>query len=212
MSIRSLSLALLFTLGVSLPGAGVASEQDRAQRLCTDKIRTVYGVDKFRNVWAERLGNHKFRVHGKVKMHHELYPLKCIVKHGHIKSYAYHGPNPRHDDHDDDDSNLAPALAIGAGLAIIVAMAAADHDSSDEKSSLPVQKSVLEDDCHDQLRYRIRDEHDYRARVHLTDSRVDGHDLRGHAKVKYDGTAHHANFTCHFHRNGRIKDAQYYLY
>ena len=211
MNIRTLCLTLLITLGISLPGVGVASEQDRAEQLCKEKIRDVYGVDKFRNVWAERLGNHKFKVHGKVKIHHERYPFDCKVKRGHVKSYAYSGPNPRHDDHD-DDNNLVPALAIGAGLAIIAAIAASDDDSSDNKSSLPVQKSVLEDDCHDQLQYRIRDEHDHRARVHLKDTRIDGHDLRGHANVKYGGTAHHANFTCHFYRNGRIKDAQYYLY
>lgn len=203
---------VLFTLGMSLSGTSAASEETRAERLCTDKIRDVYGVDKFRNVWAERLGHHKFRIHGKVKIHHERYPFDCKIKRGHVKSYAYHGPNPRHDDHDDDDSNLAPALAVGAGLAIIAALAASADDSPDNQSSLPVQKSVLEDDCHDQLQYRIRDEHYYRADVKMQDSHIDGHDLKGHAKVKYGGTTHHANFTCHFQSNGRIRDAQYYLY
>ena len=210
MNIRTLSLALLVTLGMSLPSYSVASEQERAERICQEKIRDVYGVNKFRNVWAERLGNHKFKVHGKVKIHHERYPFDCKVKRGRVKSYAYHGPNPRHDDH--DDNNLVPALAIGAGLAIVAAIAASDDDSSHDKSSLPVQKSVLEDDCHDELQYRIRDEHDHRASVHMRDARTDGHDLKGHANVKYGGRAHHANFTCHFYGNGRIKDAQYYLY
>ena len=88
MNIRTLSRALLVTLGMSLPSYSVASEQERAERICQEKIRDVYGVNKFRNVWAERLGNHKFKVHGKVKNQHERYPFDSKVKRGRVKSYA----------------------------------------------------------------------------------------------------------------------------
>ena len=38
-------------------------------------------------------------------------------------------------------------------------------------------------------------------------------DLKGEAKVKYDhGRPHHASYTRHFDRHGRIVDSSYYLY
>lgn len=222
MSNTSISVvASALSLCLLLPGAAMASEEERAESLCKNKIREVYGVDKFRHVWAERLGNHKFRVHGKVKMQDHKYPFDCKVKHGHVKSYAYHGPNPRHREHDDDDdTSLGTALAVGAGLAIVAALASSqssdsggNSSNSSKTSNLPVKKSVLEDDCHDTLQYRIRDEHNYTARVQLQNSRIEGHDLVGDAKVKYDGEhPHHATFTCHFDSRGRVMDSRYHLH
>ena len=208
-------VAAAMSLGLALPGAAMASEEQRARQLCEQKIRDVYGVGDFRHVWGEQVGNHKFKVHGKVKVDDQKYPFDCKVKNGHVKSYAYHGPNPRHRGHkDDDDSNLGTALAVGAGLAIVAALAASQgDDDNDESSRLTVRKSVLEDDCHDTLQYRIRDEHNYTARVHLQNSRIEGHDLVGGAKVKYEGEhPHHATFTCHFDSRGRVMDSRYHLY
>lgn len=207
----AVSLCLLF------PGTAMASEEDRAKQLCRDKIRDVYGVSNFRNVWGEQIGNHKFKIHGKVRIDDHQYPFNCKVKQGHVKSYAYHGPSPRHREHDDDDDgSLGTALAVGAGLAIVAALAAASHSDkgdSGKSSQLRVNKSVLEDNCHDTLQYRIRDEHNYTARVHLKSSRIEGHDLVGDAKVKYEGEhPHHASYTCHFDDRGRVMDSRYHLY
>ena len=207
--------ALTFFLAV--PGAAMASEEDRAKQLCKDKIRDVYGLSNLRQVWGEQVGNHKFKIHGQAKVDNHKYPFNCKIKNGHVKSYSYKGPNPRYRDHDDnDDSNLGTALAVGAGLAIVAALAASQDDdsgSSGKSSQLDVKKSVLEDECHDMLQYRIRDEHSYTARVHLKNSRIEGHDLVGDAKVKYDHhSPQHATFTCHFDHRGRVKDSRYHLY
>lgn len=210
------SLAAAVSLCLLAPGVGMASEEGHAKQLCENKIRNVYRVSDFRHVEAEQVGNHKYKIHGKVKIDHQKYPFNCKIKNGHVKSYAYNGPSPRHrDEKDDDDSGLGTALAVGAGLAIIAAVVAAQSGDSDSSktSQLPVKKSVLEDDCHDMLQYRVRDEHDYTARVNLTSSRIQGHDLVGEAKVKYDRDhPHRATFTCHFDSHGRVMDSSYHLY
>lgn len=210
-------LSIAVSVSLALPGAALASEEHKAKNLCKAKIHSVYGVSDMRQVWGEQVGNHKFKVHGQVKMDHQTYPFNCKIKNGHVKSYSYDGPHPhhaeRHDKDDDDDSSLGTVLAVGAGLAIVAALASQSNDGDDNKSSLPVQKSMLEDDCHDMLQYRIRDEHDYTARVHLNSSNIEGHDLVGKANVKYERKhAQRASFTCHFDHNGRLKDSSYHLY
>lgn len=193
----------------------MASQNDNVERQCKSKIRNVYGVNNFRNVWTETLGNHKFKVHGQVKFNNHKYDFNCKVKNGNVKSYAYDGPHDRHRDNDDND-NVGAAIAVGAGLAILAAAAAsqADKNNGHNNSSSPqVSKSVLEDECHDMLQYRIRDEHDYTARVTLRESTLNGRRLTGDAKVKYDrGHPHHANYTCHFDSRGRLMDSEYNLY
>jgi uncharacterized membrane protein len=208
-------LAAVMLLIVLLPLSAMASEQDSAKELCKAKIEDVYGVNNFRNVWSERDGNHKYRVHGQVKFDNHKYDFNCKIKHGNVKSYAYDGPHNQHNDKN-DDNNIATAVAVGAGLAISAALAVAQasaDDHSDTRSSLPVSKSVLEDECHDMLQYRIRDEHDYTARVSLKDGRIEGHDLVGDAKVQYEREhPHHATYTCHFDSRGRLMDSRYNLY
>ena len=198
-----------------LPAVAIASEEDRAKALCKDKIRDIYGLTNLRQVWGEKVGNHKYKIHGQARVDDHKYPFHCKIKNGHVKSYAYSGPNPRYSDHEDaDDSDLGTALAVGAGLAIVAAIAASQGDGDNSSSSKPrVNRTVLEDDCHDTLQYRIRDEHDYTARVRIQSARIDGHDLVGDAKVKYDGQhPHHATFKCHFDRHGRVMDSRYHLY
>ena len=211
----SLALAATMSMALLLPVASMASEQGNAEQLCKSQIRDAYGVSNFRNVWSETEGNHKFRVHGQVKMDNHKYDFNCKIKHGNVKSYAYDGPHQRHSDKD-DDSGIGTAVAVGAGLAINAALAASqagDDKHRDTSSSRPVSKSVLEDDCHDMLQYRIRDEHDYTARVTLKDSKIEGHYLVGDAKVQYDRERpHHATYTCHFDSRGRVQDSRYHLY
>ena len=209
-------LMLAITLAAIIPGTAVASQEDSAIQLCKSKIEDVYGVDNFRNVWTERLGNHKFRVHGKVRYDNHKYDFNCKIKNGNVKSFAYDGPHDRYDEKDDNHSDAKTALAVGAGLAIIAALAASQSgksDQGDRQGKLSVSKSVLEDECHDMLQYRIRDEHDYTASVTLKNSRIDDHDLVGDAKIRYDREhPHHASFTCHFDTRGRVMDSSYHLY
>jgi hypothetical protein len=122
-------------LSLTLPVGATASDLDDAQRLCQDRIREVYGVSKLRDVWAEQIGNNKFKVYGKVKADNQLYPFDCKVKHGQVQSYAYDGPHGR--PKDDDNSKLGTAVAVGAGLAIIAAIAAMDNPYKGEVSVKP---------------------------------------------------------------------------
>jgi hypothetical protein len=208
-------LAAVMILVCVFPLSSMAAEEDRARQLCKSKIEDVYGIERFRNVWSEREGNHKYRVHGRVKRNDHLYDVNCKIKNGHVQSYAYNGPHKRHRD-DDDDNDISTAVAVGAGLAIIAAVAmsqSGEDDDGGRASSPPVSQSVLEDDCHDMLQYRVRDEHDYSARVDLKDARLEGHDLVGDARVWYDRQhPHHATYTCHFDSDGRIRDSRYHLY
>ena len=119
----SLALAATMSMALLLPGASMASEQGNAEQLCKSQIRDAYGVSNFRNVWSEPEGDHKFRVHGQVKMDNHKYDFNCKIKHGNVKSYAYDGPHERHSDKD-NDSGIGTAVAVGAGLAIIAALAA----------------------------------------------------------------------------------------
>jgi hypothetical protein len=169
-----------------LPTFAMASDEDKAEHLCKSKIQDVYGVSDFRHVSSEREGIHKFMVHGKVKVDDNKYDFNCKVKNGNVKSYAYKGPHYRHKD---------------------------DADDHDKGSTLSVNKSVLEEECHETLQYRIRDEHDYTARVNLKEARIEGHDLIGDAKIKYEREhPQHATYTCHFDSRGRVKDSSYHLY
>ena len=150
-------VAISVAMFVSLPPCALASEQDDAVRLCQDQIKQKYAVGDFRHVWADQEGNHKFIVNGKVKYENQMYPFNYKIKNGQVKSYAYDGP---HSQHSDDSSDLSKAVAVGVGLAIVAAIASqAGKDDKSSTSPLPVKQSILEDECHDNLQYRMRDEH-----------------------------------------------------
>ena len=206
-------LSAALALALALPVSAIAAEVDDAQGLCQDKIREVYDVSKLRDVWTEQVGNHKFQVHGKVKANDQLYPFECKIKHGQVQSYSYDGPHDRHGD--DNSGNLGKAVAIGAGLAIVAAIVASQAGDGDKDgtSTLNVQKSVLEDDCHDALESRIRYERNGSAQVALKHTQVNGRDLTGEARVTYyDESPNRGTFTCHFDKHGRLLDSSYQLY
>jgi len=201
-------------LSLTLPVGATASDLDDAQRLCQDRIREVYGVGKLRDVWAEQIGNSKFKVYGKVKADNQLYPFDCKVKHGQVQSYAYDGPHGRHKD---DDSKLGTAVAVGAGLAIVAAIAASQSGDSDKSRSTSIShgrsQAALEDDCHDAVEARVRHDQERWARVAFRNSRVRGDQLTGEANVTYgDRQPHLATFTCYFDNHGRVVDSSYQLY
>jgi hypothetical protein len=214
--LRSTTALAVAALISGLSGAALASDEEKeAKKLCKHKIQEVYGARKFRENWVEQVGNHKFKVHGQAVVEDYWHSYDCKVKNGSLKSYSYDGPARHHSSSEnDDDSKLGTAIAVGAGVAILAALASQSGEDDRRGESTPdVKKSVLEDDCHDILQYRIRDEHDRSARVKMQDSAINGHDLKGEAKVKYDhGRPHHASYTCHFDRHGRIVDSSYYLY
>lgn len=208
-------LALVISVTLVLSSTVAASEEHQARKLCKSKITDVYGVDRFSDLLTDKLGHHKFKVQGKVRVHNHTYPFKCKIKNGHVKSYAYSGPHDRHPEHsyDDDDSNLGAAIAVGAGLAIIAALASQSGDDHQDKSDLNTSQTILEDDCHDMLQYRIRDEHDATATVRMKSSHLNGRDLKGDIKVKYlRRNDQRGSYTCHFNSTGRLLDSSYRLY
>ena len=210
-------LALVVSATLALSSTVVASEEHQARKMCKSKITEVYGVDRFSDLLTDKLGNHKFKVQGKVRVHNHMYPFKCKIKNGHVKSYAYNGPHDRHPEHnyddDDDDINVGAAIAVGAGLAIIAAIASQSGDDHQDKSDISTSQSVLEDDCHDMLQYRIRDEHDATATVRMKSSHMSGRDLKGEMKVKHlRRNDQRGSYTCHFNSSGRLLDSSYHLY
>ena len=210
-------LALVVSATLAWSSTVVASEEHQARKMCKSKITEVYGVDRFSDLLTDKLGNHKFKVQGKVRVHNHMYPFKCKIKNGHVKSYAYNGPHDRHPEHnyddDDDDINVGAAIAVGAGLAIIAAIASQSGDDHQDKSDISTSQSVLEDDCHDMLQYRIRDEHDATATVRMKSSHMSGRDLKGEMKVKYlRRNDQRGSYTCHFNSSGRLLDSSYHLY
>jgi len=198
---------LLVVLGVLAAGSALADEASAA-KACEDKLRQEYRVDSFRDVWADKEGHHKYRVYGKVKTRDHKYPFQCKVQDGRVKSYSYDGPHSR------DDSDADAAVAVAAGLAVVAALAIASSEGGDDASDRHRHRQTyLEDDCHDELTYRIRDEHNRTARVELTRAALDGRDLVGEARVQYEGHhPHRATYTCHFNREGHLVDSQYRLY
>ena len=212
-----LMLALVVAVTLASSTTVAASEEHEARKMCKSKITEIYGVDRFSDLLTDKLGHHKFKVQGKVRAHNHMYPFQCKIKNGYVKSYAYDGPHDRHPEHnyddDDDDSNVGAAIAVGAGLAIIAAIASQSGDDHQDKSDISTSQSVLEDDCHDMLQYRIRDEHDATATVRMKSSHISGRDLKGDIKVKYlRRNDQRGSYTCHFNSSGRLLDSSYHLY
>jgi hypothetical protein len=210
-------LAMVISVTLALSSTVAASEEHQARKLCKSKITEVYGVDRFSDLLTDKLGHHKFKVQGKARVHNHMYPFKCKIKNGHVKSYAYNGPHDRHPEHnyddDDDDSHVGAAIAVGAGLAIIAALASQSGDDHQDKSDISTKQTILEDDCHDMLQYRIRDEHDETANVRMKSSHLRGRDLEGEMKVKYlRRIDQRGSYTCHFNSSGRLLDSSYRLY
>lgn len=210
-------LAMVFSVSLVFSSTLAASEPHQARKLCKSKITEVYGVNQFSDLLTDQLGHHKFKIQGKVRVHNHKYPFNCKIKNGRVKSYAYNGPHDRHPeykyDDDDDHSNIGTAIAVGAGLAIIAALASQSDDDHHEKSSISTSKTILEDDCHDMLQYRLRDEHDATANVHMKSSQLNGRDLKGEIKVKYlRRNDQRGSYSCHFDSSGRLLDSSYHLY
>jgi hypothetical protein len=180
------------------------ANEDEAVRLCEQTISDTYNVDKFRNVWAEEKGNHKYKVHGNVKYQHDKHPFDCTVKRGHVKSYHYDGPHPGLAD-DADNDTAKKVLAIGAGLAIAAALAKAASDDGNDQTH-------MEDDCREALASRMREDHHDSADFTIKKSKLDGDILSGEGKVRWEHEQpNHVEFSCLF-QDHRVDDTNYVLY
>lgn len=203
---KTLLLAGVAALALGSYSTAFANEEDEAVRICERYISDEFGVDKFRNVWAEPKGHHKFKVHGNVKYQHDKHPFDCVVKRGHVKSYHYNGPHPGLAGDDDGMSdNAKKALAVGAGLAIVAALANAAKDKGHGQTH-------MEDDCAEALAHRMRDDHHDSARFSITSSKLDGDILSGEGNVKWGhARPNHVEFSCLF-QDHRVDDTNYVLY
>ena len=211
--VNYVNLLAAVAFAFAVPTSAFADNQ-QAIYTCVEKIQSIYGVKDFRNTSADRLGHNKFKVYGKAKYNDHKYPFNCKIKNGRVKSYHYDGP---HANSASDDSDLGAAVAIGAGLAIIGALAASsmssNSDNSSSSNSLQIDKNRLEDECHDELSYRMRDEHHTSADVRIMSSEIHRNELRGDGKVRWaNSRADHFTYTCHFDDQGWARDSQYYLY
>jgi hypothetical protein len=209
------TLTAALALSLAIPSSAFGLEAYDAQRLCEDKIRDVYGVNKLRDVWAEQIGNDKFKVYGKVKADNQLYPFDCKVKHGQVQSYAYEGPHGRHKD--DDDGKLGTAVAVGAGLAIVAAIAASQSGDGERSKSTSTShgrsQSAIEDDCHDAVEARVRYDQERWGRVVFRNTHTSGNQFFGQATVTYgDRQPRQATFSCYLDGYGRVVDSSYQLY
>ncbi len=195
------------TLALALQATAHADE-DYATRVCKGKITDEYHLDDFRNVWAEQLGHHKWKIHGRVGHRGDYDRFDCTIQEGQVRSYHYEGSHSRYHDDDDDDTSDSKkaAVAIGAGLAIAALVAAARSSSGSDKSH-------REDDCSDELSRRLRRDHHKTASVHIRDSQSEGDELYGSGRVSWDHSrGNRIEFSCWFNDRDFVVDSEYKLY
>jgi len=192
-----------------------ASSETRAINLCKDKIKSIYAVDRFKHVEADKTGHNKYDVHGKVKYDGEKRPFSCRVKNERLRSYHYEGRHKRHKD-DDHKSHTGRNVAIGVGIAAIAAMVIKNkHNKNDDEYSKHVTKESLEDDCHDELSRRIKDNYHSIRRVEFKHDSIK-HNMRkgeGDGRIIYrNGERTDFEFTCYFEKDGQISDSSYSIF
>ncbi len=218
------TIIFLFITSLLLFSNSQASES-KAVSACEDKIRSIYGVDKFKHVEAEKTGNHKYEVHGKVKYQHSKHPFSCKVKKGKVRSYHYDGPTEvshNKDDKHHSKSHTGRNVAIGVGIAAAIAMAVAsnskkndDGDSNKNQYSRKTNKEDLEDSCHDAIDGRIKRNYHTIRRLEFKHDTIqhDGTHARGDGRVAYYNGEHtDFGFSCDFDHHGRVIDSSYSIY
>jgi hypothetical protein len=211
-----------------------ASQSD-AITACENKIKSIYDVDQFKHVEAEKTGHREFRVHGKVKFQHAKHPFTCRFRKGAILSYHYDGPTKvTHNSDDHHKSHTGRNVAIGIGIAAAIAIAIAssshkddDHDNTKnpkyKKSNVSKKKSYtrhidkedLEDTCHASVEGRIKRNYHTIRRVKFKHDTIkhDGTSAFGDGRViYYNGNRTDFSFNCDFNRNGHVEDTTYSIY
>jgi len=233
------TILLFFTLMSLLLFSNTQAGESDAIRVCEDKIKSIYGVDMFKHVGAEKTGHNKYDVHGKVKYHDAKHPFSCKVKRDQVRSYHYDGPtkaSENSDDHHHHKSHSNRNLAIGVGLAAAVAIAIANSGKKNDQSSndsdqsnniydnsnnnnehyaRDINKDDLEDDCHDAVDGRIKKNYHTIRRVNFKHDTVqhNGTSARGDGRISYYNGDHTSfGFSCKFDNHGRVIDTNYSIY
>ncbi len=200
--------------------------------LCKNKMRSIYGMDEFRQVSAEKVGHHKYVVHGKVKYHHNRYPFNCRIKRGYVTSFHYNGPTESSENYDDDhhhSSHRGKNIAIGVGIAAIAAAVIANKNKTNQSMNTNnysqnaynnaydshINNEDLEDSCHDSVDGRIKRNYKTIRRVNFTHDTIKHNKTQvvGDGRVSYYNGEHTGfSFTCQFNRNGHVIDTSYSIY
>lgn len=209
------------------------ASEEHAINACEKKIKSIYSVDQFKHVEAEKTGHREFRVHGKVKYQHAKHPFTCRYRKGAILSYHYEGPtkatvNTDHDNHH-HKSHTGRNVAIGVGIAAVIAMAIANSNKDDgdknhnsntsnrnkNSYSRHIDKEDLEDSCHASVEGRIKRNYHTIRRVKFKHDTIkhDGMSAYGDGRiVYYNGDRTDFTFGCDFTHNGRVDDTTYSIY
>ncbi len=205
----------------------IASGEDKAIYECKNSIRNNYNVSDFRNVFADSIGHHRYRVYGKVRARGHRYPFNCTVKRGWVQSYSYDGPygnrDNRYDRDDKHHSSTGKNIAIGVGLAALAAVIAANAKkggtSTSSESAFSYDKHVdkyyLEDECGEALGGRVRREHHGVRKIEIDTSRVThaGSTLTGKGLIHWQqDQPSDLEFSCQFDNDGSVRDSSYSFY
>jgi len=209
------ALSLLFALAAIPPS--VSAGQIEAIQACEHAITKEYGINRFKHVFAERKAHNKWSVHGKARVNGQKYPFTCKVKRGYVQAYYYNGPRQYGKNHSkDNDSDVGTAIGVGlAAIAIAAIASSASDDDSSSSYNKHVNKSYLEDECHDRINQRVNSEHyDSRWVAFKTDSiSHQGHKLSGKGRVNWDeGSPSEIYYKCKFNNDGRVIDSSYRIY
>jgi hypothetical protein len=225
MKVKRVVVSLLLIMS-SLVFSNSNASEEKAIDACENKIRSIYGVDQFKHVEAEKIGHHIYIVRGKVKYQDAKHPFSCRAKRGQVLSYHYEGPSKYTGNRDNHHhkSHTGRNVAIGVGVAaiigaILVNSSKDDSSKGDNKNSNHYAKNMasedLEDSCHETVEGRIKRNYHTIRRVKFKHDTIK-HDRRnayGNGRVVYyNGDRTDFSFSCDFNRNGRVIDSSYSIY
>jgi len=127
-NVRITIFATAAVLGLGIPAAAFAYDEDDAIRDCNNRLRDEYGLSDFRHESAKKLADksHSFRVSGKTKVDGDKHGYECDITDRHVTSVRYDGPEP-------EGLGTAEKLAIGAAAAIAVGAAASAMSNKDDE-------------------------------------------------------------------------------
>ena len=77
----SILFAIVFSMAIVFGPTASASEDHDAKKLCKHKITEVYGVNQLSDLLTDQVGNHKFKIQGKVRVsNHKYQDIGCRSK------------------------------------------------------------------------------------------------------------------------------------
>lgn len=122
--------ATIVTVGLCLPAAAFAYDENDAIRDCNNRMRSEYKVSDFRRESAEQLSGagHRFKVSGETKVDGKKYDYSCDIEDRHVTAIRYDGPEP-------EGMDTAEKIAIGAAAAAATAIAVGAMTKGKEKAA-----------------------------------------------------------------------------